>query len=89
MHGTVKGLAGKGLVVQRTIVVAIKKATEFVFELLHPNHRGFTESHRHRLVRQPLATDDGIHEMTLDRITRAQRHVIATLHHARTATFAE
>ena len=41
------------------------------------------------LVRQPFAALDGVHEMALDRVARQQRDVVAALHHARAAAFAE
>ena len=41
------------------------------------------------LVRQPFAALDGVHEMALDRVARMQRDVVAALHHAGAAAFAE
>ena len=89
MHCAIECLAGKRLVMQRTIVVAIKETSKLIFQFLHPRDRGLTQAHRHILIWQPLATIDGIHEMTFHRVTGRQGNVVATLHHARATTFTE
>ena len=38
---------------------------------------------------QPLAALDRVHEVALDRVARRERDVVAALHHARAAAFAE
>jgi ATP-dependent helicase/nuclease subunit A len=40
-------------------------------------------------VRQPFAPLDGVHEMTLHRVSRIEGHVVPALHHARATALAE
>ena len=89
VNGPVRGLAGKGLVVQCAVGVAVEKTADFVFQLLHPHHGLFAQPPGHILIGQPLATFDRIHEMPLDRVAMAQRDIIAALHHAGTAAFSD
>ena len=44
---------------------------------------------RELLVVEPVAALDRVHEMALDRVARRERDVVAALHHARAAAFAE
>ena len=66
-----------------------EEAAEFVLEFVHAldglGHQGPGQV----LVGQPFAALDGVHEVALDRIAGCQRHVVAALHHARAAAFAE
>ena len=87
MDRAVGGLPGKGLLMQRAIGVAVEEATDFIFQLVDAHHRLFAEFPRHVLIGQPFAALYGVHEMPLDTIAPAQRHVIATLHHARATAF--
>jgi len=87
VHRVVESLAGKGLVMQRPVRVAVKETADLVLQLPHPDHRGLAEPPGHLLVRQPLAAGDGIHEMTFDGIAGRQGHVVAALDHARAAAF--
>ena len=49
----------------------------------------FTQPPCHVLIGQPLAALDRVHEMPLDRVAAAQRHVIAALNHPRAAALAD
>ena len=89
VHRAVEGLPGKRLLVDRAVGVAVEKAAEFVFQLVDAFDRPVDQRPCEILVREPCAADDRVHEMPLDRITRRKRDVVATLHHARTAAFAE
>ena len=89
MHGSIEGLASKRLLMHGAIGVAIKKATEFVLKLTDTSLRTSHKLPSKFLVIQPLATLNGIHEVTLNRIPLRKCHVIAALHHARTTAFAE
>ena len=60
----IERLSGEGLVVQRTIRISVEEAADFVLELAHPHDCGLAKPPRDGLVRQPLATDDGVHEVT-------------------------
>ena len=44
---------------------------------------------RQLLLVEPAAALDGVHEMPLDRVGRRERDVVAALHHAGAAAFAE
>ena len=83
----VGGLPGKRLLMDAAIGVAVKETADLVLKLVDTHHRLFTEFPRHILIGQPFAALYGVHEMPLDAIAPAQRHVIATLHHARAAAF--
>src|SRR6185437_331107 len=87
MDGTVEGLTGEGLLVDRAIRVAVEEAAELGLAdaLLRHGDEGPGEI----LLVEPLATLDRVHEMPLGRIARRQRDVVAALHHARAAAFAE
>ena len=89
MHRAVKGLPGKGFLMNRAVGIAVEKTAEFVFKFMDALDRGFHQRPRQILIGQPLAAFDGVHEMPLDRIPFCQRDVITTLHHARAARFAE
>ena len=89
VHGAIGGLAGEGLMMEGAVGVAVEKTADLVFQLLHAGHRGLAKPPGHRLVRQPLAAFDRVHEMPLDRIAWPERYVVAALHHARAAAFAE
>ena len=89
MHGAVEGLAGEGLAVQRAVGIAVEEAADLVFQLVHPLDGLGHQRPRHLLVGQPLAAFDGVHEVALDEVARIERDVIAALHHARAAAFAE
>ena len=89
VHGAVEGLAGEGLAVQRAVRIAIEEAADLVLQLAHALDRGAHQRPGELLVRQPFAALDRVHEMALDRVARVERHVVAALHHARAAAFAE
>ena len=89
MHGAIEGLAGERLAVQRAVRIAIEEATNLVFQFVHALDRGGDQRPRESLVRQPLAAFDRVHEMALDRVAGIERHVVAALHHAGAAAFAE
>ena len=89
VHGTVKRLACKRLLVDGAVGVAVKKTAQFVFEFVYAFHRAGNQLPCKVLVGQPFTPFNGVHEMALDRITFSQRDVVAALHHARAAAFAK
>src|SRR5580693_7249054 len=89
VHGAIECLAGEGLAVQRPVGIAIEEATDLVFQLLHPLDGLGDQGPGQLLMRQPFAAFDGIHEMALDGVAGIKRDVVAALHHAGAAAFAE
>ena len=89
MDGAVGGLAGKGLLVKRAVGVAVKETANFVFQLMYAFDSGAAQLPGHVLIRQPFATIDRIHEVPLDRVAAAKRHIIAALNHAGAAAFSD
>ena len=89
MHGAVESLTGEWFLVNGTVGVAVEEATVFVFQLMHARDGELAQRPCDALVRQPLAALDGVHKMLLHRIAAAERGVVAALHHARAAAFAE
>ena len=87
VYGTIIGLAGERLVVQRTVRVSIEKAAHLVFQFTHPRDCGFTQFPGHILIRQPLAAVYGIHEVALHRVAGPQCNVITALHHTGASGF--
>ena len=89
VHGAIERLPGERLLVDRAVGIAIEEAAELVFELVNALDRAGDERPRELLIGEPLAAFDRVHEMTLDRIGRRQRDVVAALDHARAAALAE
>ncbi len=89
VNGAVGGLAREGLLVQRSVGVPVKEAADFVFQLADAHHGLFAKPPGHVLIGQPFAAFDGVHEVAFDRVAAAKGDVIAALHHAGAATFAD
>src|SRR5262245_1138964 len=89
VHGTVEGLPGESLAVQRAVRIAVEEAADLVLELAHALDCGRDERPGQLLVRQPFAALDRVHEMALDRVAGIECDVVAALHHAGAAAFAE
>ena len=89
VHGAIERLAGEGFAVERPVGIAIEEAADFVFQFLHPLDRLGDQRPGQFLVRQPFAAFDGVHEMALDGVAGIERDVVAALHHAGAAAFAE
>ena len=89
MHGAIECLAGEGLAVERAVGIAIEEAADLVFQFLHALDRLGDQRPGQFLVRQPFAAFDGVHEMALDGVAGIERDVVAALHHAGAAAFAE
>src|SRR3954471_16064113 len=89
VHRAVEGLARKRLLVHGAVGIAVEEAAELVLQLADSHLRFGDELPGKVLVVEPLAALDGVHEMALDGIAFGQRHVVAALHHARAAAFAE
>ena len=89
VNRAVEGLAGEGLLVQRAVGVAVEEAADLVLEFADAHRRGLAQPPGDLLMGQPLAAGDGVHEMALDRIAGAERHIVAALHHAGAAGLAE
>ena len=89
VHGAVEGLTGERLLVNRAVRIAVEEAADLVLQLADADRRGRDQQPRQLLLVEPAAAVDGVHEMPLDGILRRQRDVVAALHHAGAAAFAE
>ncbi len=89
MHGAVEGLPGEGLAVQRAVGIAVEEAADLVFQFAHALDGLGHQRPGQLLMRQPFAAFDRVHEMALDRVAGIERDVVAALHHAGAAAFAE
>ena len=89
VHGAIEGLPGEGLAVQRAVRIAVEEAADLVFEFVHALDGLGHQRPGQFLMRQPFAAFDRVHEMALDRVAGIERDVVAALHHARAAAFAE
>ncbi len=89
VHGAIESLTGEGFAVQRAVRIAIEETADLVLQLAHALDRGRDQRPGELLVRQPFAAFDRVHEMALDRVAGIERDVVAALHHARAAAFAE
>ena len=89
VHRAIESLAGERLLMQGSIGIAIEKTAELVLELAHALDRSGHERPYELLVGQPCAALDGVHEVSLDRVARAERDVVAALDHARASALAE
>ncbi len=89
VHGAVEGLSGERLLVDRAVGIAVEETAELVLQLADARARLVDQQPCEVLIVQPGAAVDRVHEMALDGIARRQRHVVAALHHARAAAFAE
>src|SRR5580693_146920 len=89
VHGAIEGLAGEGFAVERAVGIAVEEAADLVFQFLHALDRLGDQGPGQLLVRQPFAAFDGVHEMALDGVAGIERDVVAALHHAGAAAFAE
>ena len=89
VHGAVERLPRERLLVDGAVRVAIEEAAEFVLEFADAARRGLDQLPGELLVVEPAAALDGVHEVALDRIVRRERDVVAALHHAGAAAFAE
>src|SRR6185312_1138798 len=69
--------------------IAVEEAAEVGLELADALRRSLDQQPGQVLIVEPAAAFDRVHEMALDRIVRRQRDVVAALHHARAAAFAE
>src|SRR5205085_5859861 len=88
-HGAVEGLAGKRLLVDRAVGVAVEKTADLVFELMDALDRTGDQRPGEVLIGQPLAALDRVHEVALDRVACSKRDVVASLDHARATALAE
>ena len=68
VHGAIEGLAGERLAVQRAVGIAVEEAADLVFKFVDALDGGGDECPGQRLVRQPFAALDRVHEMALDRV---------------------
>ena len=89
MHGAVEALPRERLLVDGPVRVAVEEAADLVLQLADALHRTFDQPPRQILPRQPLAADDGVHEVALDGVLGGDRDVVAALHHARASGLAE
>jgi hypothetical protein len=85
----VEALAGKGLLVEAAVGVAVEEAAELVLQLLDSFDGAFHQPPGQVLTRQPFAADDGVHEVPLQGVARGERDVVAALDHTGAAALAE
>ena len=72
VHGAVEALPRERLLVDGAVRVAVEEAADLVLELADALHRAFDQPPREILPRQPLAADDGVHEVALHGILRGE-----------------
>ena len=89
VHGAIEALAGKRLLVEGPVRIAVEEAPDLVLELTDALDRALDQPPRQILPGQPFAADDGIHEVAFDGVLRSDRDVVAPLHHACAAGLAE
>src|SRR5690606_38767360 len=89
VHRAVEGLAGKCLLVDGSVGIAVEEAAELVLQLADALDRLGDQRPGKVLVREPLAALDGVHEVALDGVARGERDVVAALDHAGAAALAE
>ena len=89
MDGAVRRLAGECLLVKRSVMIAVEEAADLVLQLVNALDGGFAKPPSHVLVGKPLAAIDRVHEMALDRVAAAKRHIVAALHHACASALAD
>jgi hypothetical protein len=89
VDGAVEGLSRESLLVDRAVRVAVEEAAPAILELTDALLRDGHERPGEVLVVQPGAAMDGVHEVALGGILRREGHIVAALHHAGAAGFAE
>ena len=89
VHGAIESLPRECLLVDGAVGVAVEEAAELVLQLADALHRHRDQRPGELLIGQPLAALDGVHEVALHRVPGRERDVVAALHHARAAAFAE
>jgi hypothetical protein len=89
VHRAVERLSGKRLLMDRSVRIAVEEAAELVLQLADARARLRDEQPGEILIVQPRAAFDRVHEVALDGIGGRKCHVVAALHHARAAAFAE
>ena len=85
----VEGLPGERLLVDGAVGIAVEEAADLVLQLADADRRLRHQQPGEILVVEPGAAFDRVHEMALDRVAGRKRHVVAALHHAGAAAFAE
>ena len=83
MRRTIKALSGKRFLMQRSVRISIKKTAKLVLKLANSLHGFFAQCPYQILARQPLATDNRVHEVTFDGVARIHGYVVSALNHAR------
>ena len=89
MHGAIKSLPGKSLLMDRAVGIAVKKTAPAIFQFANAPLRADHKRPGQILIIQPFAALQRVHEMTLGGITLSNRNIIAALDHARAAAFAK
>ena len=89
VDGSVGGLSGEGFLMKRAVRIPVEEAADLVFKLVDPLDSRAAQAPCHVLVGKPFAAVDGVHEVALDRIAAAERHIVAALDHACAAAFAD
>ncbi len=89
VDGAIETLPRKSFLVNLSIGGAIEHTTDAIFQLANDLRRVLHEVPREVLVVDIAAAFDRVLEMRLDRVLGIERDIIAALHHARAAAFAE
>ena len=89
MHGAIEGLAGERLLCSVPSGLRSKKQPISFSSSWMRSIAVVTSVQASAWSRQPFAALDRVHEMALDRIAGIERDVVAALHHAGAAAFAE
>src|SRR5262249_501757 len=82
VHGPVKCLTSKRLLMHGSVGVAVEEATNVVLEFADTHWRLRYKRPGELLIVEPRAAFDRVHEVALDRIILGDCDVVTTLHHA-------
>ena len=88
VHRAVEALAGERLLMHGAVGVAVEETADLVLEFHDALLGAGDQLPGEVLARQPGATDDGVHEVALDRIPFGDGDVVTALDHARAAGLA-
>ncbi len=88
MYRAIEGLAGKGLLMDGAVGVAVEEAAELGFHFLDGGRGLLDQGLGQVLVVEVLAALEGVHQVLLMGVLRVEHDVEAALNHAAAAAFA-